>query len=697
MLKLENHIQITPEVIADPNLCHRFSEIDLQSIGNCVHDGYLADKMSRRLWEKRTESAMDLAMQIQTEKSFPWPDCSNINFPLVTIAVLQFHARAYPALIDGPQIVKMRVNGPDARAEAFQRAERVENHMSWQILEQDQSWEEQMDRLLLNMAVIGCAFKKSYYNAEKGHNVSTFVQAKNLVLNYWGKSVDECPRKTEILYKSRSDLHSEILRGAYRDIREEGWYSSPITPTISEQSLREDRRAGESTPPTDYATPHCVLEQHVSLDLDGDGYDEPYTITIHESSRAVLRIVTRFDTESAVQRTSTGEIISIRPIEYYTKYGFIPSPDGGIYDIGLGMLTGPLNEAVNSLTNMLVDSGTMSNSAGGFLGRGMKIRGGVYTFSPFEWKRVDSSGDDLRQSIFPLPTREPSAVLLQLLSLLINYTNRISGSTDTMVGENPGQNTPAETSRTMIEQGSKIYSALFKRIWRSMKEEFKKLYLLNGVYLPAKQNFGAGSFILQEDYLGDPNAVIPVADPRVTSETQRLQQAIMLKQSAMTTPGYDREAVERRFLQASHVDGIDQIFPGMQKTGPLPNPKVQIEQMKLQAKMADIKFKTQKAVLEMQEEHLLNAAKITELEARAQKEIAEAGGVQTGQLIAAYEAAIGAMKAHNDSVAKQIELLMKGMEDGNRDQQGGVPGMAPAPGNTGVQEPSTPEPGGMQG
>src|SRR5690606_31142549 len=226
------------------------------------------------------------------------------------------------------------------------------------------------------------------------------------------------------------------------------------------------------------------------------------------------RIVCRFDRIEDIHYNNQNEIIKIDAWEYFTKIPFIPSPDGGALDIGFGTLLGPLNESVDAAINQLFDAGTLANTAGGFLGRGAKIRGGVYEFSPFDWQRVDSTGDDLRKSIFPLPVREPSNVMFQLLGLIIDYTNRISATTEINVGENVGQSPPAETSRTMNVNGQRIYSAIFKRIWRSMKLEFRKLYQLNSVFLPVSVQFGAaGRSIGREDYRGSAAQVVPFADP----------------------------------------------------------------------------------------------------------------------------------------------------------------------------------------
>jgi len=682
VLKLDKHITLDLAAIQSANLCDRFSEDDLKAIGDEIWSGYDRDNRSRAKWYKRTEAAMDLALQIQKDKSFPWPGCANVAFPLVTIAALQFHARAYPNIIAGTDVVRCRVIGPDPTGEERQRADRISTHMSWQLLEQDEDWEEQQDRALINVPVVGTAWKKSYYNAAEGYNESDLVLAKDLVLDYWAKSVEDCPRKTHVIPLFRNDIYERVKRGSFRDVLEETWFKQPAAPKRDTQKIEQDNRAGQTVPQTDDTTPFTGLEQHCSLDLDGDGYAEPYIITIEETSHCVLRIVTRFDREADIERNARGEIVSISPMEYFTKIPFIPNPDGGIMDIGFGVLLGPLNEATNSIVNQLIDAGTMATTAGGFLGRGAKIRGGVYTFSPFGWNRVDSTGDDLHKSIFPLPVREPSTVLFQLLSLLINYTNRISGATDTLVGENPGQNTPAETTRTMVAQGEKIYSAIFKRIWRSMKQEFKKLYILNAIHLPTKQSFGEnGAFALREDYLGDPSRVVPVADPNITSDSLRFNQARMIAERSMMVPGYDKETVEKHFLRSLQVDGIDKFYPGVQKTGPLTNPKVQVEQLKMQAKQAQLEWDKKVFAAELQNEVALNQAKITELMAKASMELEQAGGVKEGHRIAAFEAAIGAMKQHNDALNERIGLMIKGMENEQESGAGAVPAMAGAPGN----------------
>ena len=689
MLTLDTKVSINKDFFQSPNLCDRFNKEDLTKIGNQVLEGYKRDKQTRSAWERRNEAGMDLALQTQKAKDFPWPNCSNVAFPLVTIAALQFHARAYPTLIQGPDIVKCRVVGEDPTGEKKQRADRLSTHMSYQTMEEDKAWEEQHDRLLINLPIVGCAFVKSYHSSSFGHNVSELVLARDLVMHYYATSVEACSRKTHIIPLFRNEIYERVRREVFVDVLEEPWYlqNAPLSSSAPEGGT--DNRKGMQPPQADQDTPFIGLEQHCLLDLDNDGYSEPYIVTIEESSGAVLRVVARFDREEDIEKNTKKQIIAIRPTEYFTKYSFIPSPDGGIYDIGFGVLLGPLNESVSSAINQLVDAGTMSNSAGGFLGRGAKIRGGVYTFAPLEWKRVDSTGDDLRKSIFPLPVREPSAVLFNLLSLLINYTERVSGSSDMMVGQTPGQNTPAETTRAVVEQGMKVYTSIFKRCWRAMKEEFKKRYVLNAIYMPDSMSFGSkGQKATKADYLGDPDEVVPVADPSLASDAARFAQAQAIAERSQMVPGYDPEVVERTFLRALRVDGIDVLYPGPKKMPPGVNLKVQIEQIKQQGKQMQFQHEHAMFAAELMEDQRVNQAQIIKLAAEAVKLSEEAKNEGAYAQVATINAMISLAKAQDEKLRKRIELILKGLEIDNERASiaGDVGRMAPSSSNAGAAE-----------
>jgi chaperonin GroES len=606
---------------------------------------------------KRNEAGMDLALQSQKEKTFPWPGCANVAFPLVTIAAMQFHARAYPAIVGSGQVVKCETFGPDPDGQKGARASTISKYMSWQLLYQDKCWEEQEDKSIFNLSIVGTNFKKTSYSTGKAHNISELVLAKNLVVDYWAKSVESCPRKTHLIPFFRNEVYENVMRGKWKDILEEAWYKATPNPREDQKRAAQDKRQGVNPPPPDDTTSLVFGEQHVDLDLDDDGYAEPYIITFERESGSVVRIVCRFDDESAIERVAAGEhkgkTIKIKPVEYFTKRTFIPSPDGGFYDIGFGVFLGPLNESVNSLVNMLLDCGTMQTTGGGFLGRGAKIRGGVYTHAPFEWKRVDSTGDDLRKSIFPLPVPQPSDVLFQLLSLLIQYASRVAGTTDITVGENPGQNTPAQTTQTMVEMGQKIYTAIFKRIWRASKEEFEKLYLLNQVH---------GSAEIKQLFSGKPEEIAPVADPNITSDSMKLQIAGTIKTAAQGNPGYDVDEVERRFLNALHVENIEKVYPGMKGKPPPEDPKITLQKAKdegaMQRMQMELQNDMQKFTVTLQEERALNQAKIIELQAKAQNESANAQTEQAYAQVAIINAEIGRLKVMSDHYNAQIDKLL---------------------------------------
>jgi chaperonin GroES len=633
----------------------------LKTIGAAVWDEWTIDKTSRQDWEDKTAEAMKLALQVMEEKTFPWENASNVKFPVVTLAALQYQARAYPSLIPSPDVVKCKVVGPDPDGAKQQRADRIAEFMSFQVLEEDECWEENTDKVLISQAIVGCAFKKSYFDPALKHNVSEHVLAKDLYIPYFAKSLDKASRITQILYVSKNDLVQKNRLGFYTE------YDSKSQPSIDTSSplyeAREEAQ-GVHAPSNDPSASIELLEQHRYLDLDGDGYEEPYIVTVVKDTQQVLRIVARYFSDD-IKRNTKGQIVCIYPQHYFTKFSFIPSPDGGIYDLGFGVLLGPLNQSINTILNQLVDAGTLANTAGGFLGRGVKFRSGDNSFKPFEWKRVDSTGDDLRKGVFPLPVREPSPVLFQLLSLLIDYSERVGMSVDPLVGVNPGQNTPAETSRNMIAEGQRVFNAVFKRTYRGLKEEFRKLYKLNTLYMNDQQDYYVGDEwkqALQADFSGDGKEIVPAADPNMITDEQKINQAMMLKSTAMENPGmYNGLEVEKRYLKALKIPEaeIQQLLNTQPPPPPPPDPKLIVESMKLEFAKYKLQTDVQLAIMDKQQELAYLQAEITEKEARAMLAMAQAESVESGQQLAALQQAVALMKQKQDGVKQALEVLVK--------------------------------------
>ena len=647
------------ELLRSPNIAEDMDDDALSSLGFTLMNDINLDLNSRIEWEERNEKANKLALQVVERKTFPWPGASNVKFPLITIAAMQYHSRAYPALISNNEVVKCKVYGKDDDGEMHKRADRVSRHMTYQVMEEDEGWEENTDKTLLVQAISGTAIKKSYFDPVKGHNVSELVLPNDFVVNYYTKSIAESPRVSHRILFTSNDLHERQVRGLFLKLDDQ---PPPSTPQQSMLTNAMEDAQGVRMPTGDPDTPYEFFETHFWHDFDEDGYKEPYIAYIRRDTGKIYRIVARYFEDSIEYHN--GEIIRIKPEQYFTKYGFVPSPDGGFYDLGFGVLLGPTNDSVNTIVNQLIDAGTMSVTGGGFLGRGVKIKGGDYSFKPHEWKRVDSTGDDLRANIFPLPVREPNGVSFQLLQLLINYGERIAGATDIMTGVSPGQNTPAETSRNTMEQGMKVFNGIYKRTWRAMKEEFQKLYRLNQLYLPSEpvefEYNNELQFVLPDDYSMDMKLVKPAADPNVVSDSQRQMQAQAVLQLAQSTGGFNMYEVQKRYLDSLKVYAIDQILPdpkGPNAIKPGPSEKMQIEKMKNDERQMNHQLRFKLGIAKLMQEAELQQAKITELQAKAVLELEQADGVKSGHAIAMLEAQLGAKRAHVDGILKSIEMM----------------------------------------
>jgi len=672
------------DLVYEANIANKLCKEDLSAIGTQAVKDFDNDLLSRSSWEKRTEASLKLALQVAETKNFPWPNASNVKFPLITIAALQYHARSYPVLIDSDLPVKCRSVGDDKDGLRKLRAERVENHMSYQLLEEDEDWESEMDKVLITQPIVGCAFKKTYYDPIKKHNISENVLAKDLVVNYWTKSLDSAPRITHVLQMSKNEIYERVARGLWCEISEGRQQQDASILGTSGLQNAQDKAQGMSPPePNDSSTPIEILEQHCHIDFDDDGYAEPYIVYVRRDNKQVARIVARY-TQDDIERNDEEVVLSIKAEQYFTKYPFVPSPDGGFYDLGFGVLLGPLNESINTIINQLVDAGTMANTAGGFLSRGIKLRGGNYSFNPMEWKHVDTTGDDLRKGIVPLPVREPSQVLFTLLNLLINYGERVGGSVDILTGQNPGQNTPAETTRTMAEQGMKIFNGIFKRTYRSLKQEFRKLYRLNQIFIDETTKYVSNAqgdgLVLASDYEGPVTDVMPTADPSITSDAQRVRQAMLVAERVGNTPGlYNRYEAERMILKAGKIPDIDKVLPdpkGPNAVPPPPNPKLQVEQLKAETKKAENELMMKMGLLKLMKEAELNQAKIAKLEAEA--EAIKVGIATEGEKMRLQQinSEIAMKREHREGILSSIETMNKVYETmmSSQQQQGQTAG-----------------------
>lgn len=542
---------------AVPNIADELDDNQLQEIGTEVVEGAEIDLGSREEWEARTKAGMDLALQKGHPKVFPWPNAANIRYPLMTTAAIQFAARAYPAIIDNNSVVKTQILGPDPNGERKIIADRVSSHMSWQCLTEMDEWEPDVDKMLHNLPIVGCAFKKTYFSPELGRNRSDFVSAFDLIVNWHAPTLSVAPRITHEFTLYPDQIESRVRAGSF---------------------LTFDYQPPEDAP-TDDDAGQKFWEQHRRLDLDDDGYSEPYIVTVHKETKKVVRIKANYDEDTIRVDPATGKIIGIDAIQYFTKIPFIPHPDGGFYDVGFAWLLSPLNEAINTVINQLLDAGTLANTGGGFIGSGLRLKGGTLRFQPGQYQEVDVPGGVAKDNIVPLVFPGPSPVLFQMLGLLIDAGKEVASVKDVLTGTEPKGNTPATTTIAIIEQGLKVFTAIYKRIHRALKDEFSKLYRLNQKYLDPEMQAAfqsEGPQVQTGDYKGKPTDIIPISDPTMVSDMQRMARAQFLQ--GFLGYGLNDQEIYTRVFSAAGIENIPALMP-QKPQGPSPEALAQFAEL----------------------------------------------------------------------------------------------------------------------
>ncbi len=644
-------------LIESVNLAEKMSKEELDKIGAEAKRGFDSDQLSREEWETMLDEWTKLAKQCIEPKTFPWPKASNVKYPLLSTAAMQFNARAYPSLIpsDG-RVVKSRIVGKDFDGEKTKTAEAVSIYMSYQILEEMDRWEEDMDKLLIMLPIVGTMFKKTYWDPITGKNCSKLVLPKHLIVDYWARSLAEAERISEWIEINARKVKERQQAGLWLDVE----LGDPSTFTADSK--------GEHTPPNqDDTTPYVFIEQHTFLDIDKDGYKEPYIVTFQKDSGKVVRIVARYD-ENTIYQDDNGKLQKIEPIQYYTKFGFVPNPDGSFYDIGFGVLLGPINESVNTLINQLIDAGSLNNLQAGFIGKGLRLRMGETKFTPGEWKVVNSTGDDLKKQIVPLPSNEPSKVLFELMGALITSGKELASVAEIFVGKMPGQNTPATTTMATIEQGMKVFTAVYKRIYRSLAEEFKLLYRLNGLYLNPHTYVDLVDMEIGPDAFKDEDhKIIPGADPTAISQTEKLMKAQGLQEMLAIGMPLDPYQVMVRMLEAQEQPNWQQLIPKelqqSQQVPPKPDPKMmemqmtgQLKQQESAARMKEMAVKSELAKRDAQTK-----------EAMAQVQMEREG--QEAQQRMAIQAAEADHKQRIFSAEKSTEIIQNAHQKNQEHQQ----------------------------
>ncbi len=593
---------LDPKFFLEPNIAELIEENKLDQMGADLKTQVETDISSRSEWLEKNDKWMELVTQVMEAKTYPWPNASNIKFPLISTAAIQFHARAYPALLGNNKPVKLRVIGRDEKSLKAQRAGRLSTFLSYQVTDQIDGWMDDMDRLLFIVPIIGSLYKKTYFSDQKNKIASELVHPRDFIINYDAIEIEDA-RKTHRLWKLANTIVEYQRKGLYREIPNEE--EMPLQPPKVHSKPRDNAHGLNNSGKADHYALQELYEVHCMLDLDDDGYQEPYVVTLRESDGKIYRIAANYGIES-IEYNQHGEISAIKPNDYFTHYFFLPDPESKTHGIGFGTMVGPINEAVNTIINQLTDAGHMHTLGGGFLARGIRMKGGAVKFKPNEWKTVQTTGDDLKKGILPLPTKEPSATLFQLLGLLIDSGKDLSSVQDLMVGRNPGQNQPYSTTQAVMEQGMKVFNGIYKRLYRSMTAEFRKIYNLNKDFpdpvsymeildldgqeaqqaaqapdMATGQAMGMQKVLqfLAEDFRQDNHDVVPTAEPDMVAEMQKIMRANALMDKLKNGLPINVMEVTKRTLEAEGHENVEVL---LQVPKQPPPPDVVLDQKKFE-------------------------------------------------------------------------------------------------------------------
>tara|TARA_R100000988_G_scaffold98273_1_gene66304 strand:+ start:675 stop:3146 length:2472 start_codon:yes stop_codon:yes gene_type:complete len=553
----------------DENLAEILDNQQLNTIANELIAGIEKDKSSREDWEKTYTDGLEyLGMRFDAERSEPFEGASGVIHPLLGEAVTTFQAQAYKELLPSGGPVKTQVIGAyDSLAE--EQAQRVKEFMNYQITHVMEEFDEELDQLLFYLPLAGSAFKKVYYDESLGRAVSKFIAPEDLIVPYYTTDLESCPRITNVVKISENEVRKLQAIGFYRKVDIDGGDNAENYSDVKE----EIEKLSGMEPSYDDGEVSILYEVHCNLELDGfEDVDEegnmtgiklPYIVTLDAGSNEVLSVRRNYKEDDELKNK----------IEYFVHFKFLPGL--GFYGFGLTHMIGGLSKASTSIMRQLIDAGTLANLPAGFKTRGIRIRDEDTPIQPGEFRDVDAPGGSLRDSIQPLPFKEPSGTLLSLLNILVDSGQRFASIAEINTGQgNP--NAPVGTTLALLERSTKVLSAIHKRLHNSQKKEFKILADVFKEYLPQEYPYAVANnetTVKLSDF-DDKVDIFPISNPDIFSQSQRIAMAQEMMQLVQSNPQVHGpngtyEAYKRMYA-AIGVDNIEQILTPPPPTDPLP-------------------------------------------------------------------------------------------------------------------------------
>ena len=545
------------------NLADLLPDDVLGPLGSELKADYMDYKMSRKDWEKSYTDGLDLLGFKYENRTEPFQGASGATHPVLAEAVTQFQATAYKELLpsDGP--VRTQVLG-DATPPKQQQAQRVKDFMNYQIMDQMKEYEPEFDSMLFHLPLAGSTFKKVYYDDLLGRAVSKFIPADDLIVPYTANSLEEAESIIHVIKISENDLRKQQVGGFYSDID----LPKPAI-TVNDEVSKKEKELEGTKKSGKQQTMYTLLECHVDLDLEGfedigadgepTGIKLPYIVTVEEGSQTVL----------SIRRNYAPNDPRKQRVQYFVHFKFLPGL--GFYGFGLIHMIGGLSRTATVALRQLLDAGTLSNLPAGFKQRGVRVRDEASPIQPGEFKDVDAPGGNLKEAFYALPYKEPSATLLQLMGIVVQAGQRFAAISELQIGEG-SQNAAVGTTMALLERGSKVMSAIHKRLYNSMRDEFKLLSKIIATYLPPSYPYDVvgGSRLIKQVDFDDRVDILPVADPNIFSMSQRVTLAQTQLQLATSNPQvHNLYNAYRNMYEAIGTKDIDKILPPPMPVAPM--------------------------------------------------------------------------------------------------------------------------------
>jgi hypothetical protein len=536
------------------DLTESLPEDELASIAADVVDNFTADKDSRAEWESMFERGFDLLGLKLVEGSEPFEGACTAVHPLLIESAVKFQSKASQELFPPLGPVKANILGKTTPEKEMQ-ANRVQNFMNYQLTEQMPEYFEEFERMLFHLPLIGSAFKKVYYNSTLKRPSSEFIPIDQFYISYYATDLRNADRYTHVIYRSPIELQKDMLAGVYTEME----LPSPNQLNITPFASKMDTILGLS-PSYDTDPQYVLLEQHCYLDIEDEGIALPYIVTVEEQSRTILSIRRNYEQNDPNREKRS----------HFVHYRFVPG--FGFYGLGLIHFLGNLTMSATAAMRSLIDAGQFANLPGGFKAKGVRMVGDNDPIAPGEFKEVEATGIDLSRAIVPLPYKEPSQTLYQMLQFVTAAGQRFADSTEQIVSDAASYG-PVGTTMALLEASSKFFTAIHKRLHKAQRDEFKILAKIDYDYLPDEYPYEVpfeDRNIFKKDFDGRVD-IVPVSDPNIPSNAHRMMLANMALQMAQQSPPgmFNLEALNRTILHAANMPNLEEILPPKIEPKPL--------------------------------------------------------------------------------------------------------------------------------